>query len=398
MDRSLVLGCRMQLLAAFLVCAARVLGAENLAPVVDSLAPPLPPPSLPSVGVTGGEDWDESVMQWTDFCGQCGGVGCGNCQGVSGPCGSGLKLFGGVEYLEARPNSSQSLAFIRQVQSTVADANGVREDITQDVNFQFERKDTIRAFIGFRRPDCRSELRFTYWRLRSDDQVTAAAGTDAAGNDVSYSIWDVNAELPGDQLFAASRLAGDIFDVQYRRCLRGMDSCDNAGACCLPWDLHWSAGVRIAEWDHESSVFSTSTSQTRADESMEFDGAGPMVGLNSRRRLGILPCVSAFASFQTALLLGQYDHRLVRTAVVGPNTSREVFLTGEKRIVPVTEFEVGLAWQFGRYLNISGGWFQQVWWDLGMSAETARGDIQLVRDDSNIMAWDGFTLRAEFAF
>jgi hypothetical protein len=154
----------------------------------------------------------------------------------------------------------------------------------------------------------------------------------------------------------------------------------------------------MAEWDHESSVYSTATSSARADVAMEFDGAGPMVGLNGRRQLGFLPCVSAFASFQTALLLGQYDHQLVRTAVVGPNTSREVFLTGEKRIIPVTEIEVGLAWQFGRYLNISGGWFQQVWWDLGTSMDTVRGDIQLVGDDSNIMAWDGFTLRTEFAF
>jgi hypothetical protein len=131
---------------------------------------------------------------------------------------------------------------------------------------------------------------------------------------------------------------------------------------------------------------------------MDFDGSGPLVGLHGRRSLRMLPSAAAYASFQTGLLLGQCDHRLVRTAVVGPNTSREVFVASQDRVVPVTELEVGLEWRFGRFLTVCGGWFQQVWWDLGVTEDTIRGDIELLRDDSNILAWDGLTLRAEFSY
>jgi hypothetical protein len=359
-------------------------------------APPLPPEPVLSPGKL--EPLEEQAeLPWPAQCSECGDIGCASCTSPYGGAGGHLRLFGGVEYLEARPTFSQSLAFVRQVRATAPDPNGVLQNVDQDISYDFARTDTVRAFLGLRLRDCCSELRFTYWRLRSQDSLAGTAGTDTAGNDIFYNIWNVSAAVPGEQLLATSQVSGDVYDIEYKRCVRGTSVCDATGACCLPWNLHWSAGVRIAEWDYENEVVSTAASPTRADVSMEYDGAGPLIGLEGRRNLRVLRCAHAYASFHTALLLGQMDNQLVRTSVVGPNTSREVFVAGENRIVPVTELELGVAWQFGCFLNLSGGWFHQVWWDLGMSEDVVNSNINLVRDDANIMGWDGLAIRLEFS-
>jgi hypothetical protein len=378
----------------FAVLLALQVSAANFAPIVDAIDPPLADPGL-SDSAAAVIDATSGVEPWIDACGQCCGTGCVECQSAPTVGGAGVKLFGGIEYLEARPNFSEPLAFIRQARATQADPDGVTESVDQEVYFDFDRKDTLRAFIGLRQAACQSELRFTYWRLRSDDQVAGTAGTDG-GTNISYTIWAVTAAVEGDQLAARSQLAGDVYDIQYQRALRRIDTYEPASVCCLPWSLDWSTGVRIVEWSRDTQV--VSTTGTRADLAMEFDGAGPMLGLAGHRPLRIVPCTWLYTSFQTALLLGQYDHQLVRTAVVGPNTSREVYLAGAKRIVPVTEFEAGLQWQFGRYSKLSGGWFYQVWWDLGTTEDPSQGDVGLRRDDANIMAWDSLTVRAEFSF
>ena len=42
----------------------------------------------------------------------------------------------------------------------------------------------------------------------------------------------------------------------------------------------------------------------------------------------------------------------------------------------------------------------QVWWDLGMTEEEASSfdGLNFLRDDSNIMSWDGLSVRAELMF
>lgn len=377
--------------------------AAQLAPIIDppaemSLSPASerdelfgPPPT--SAGVVSGP-------LWTDPCSDCGDPGCtGFCAGSACRWG-GFRLIGGAEYLLARPTFSEPLAFVQQIRPTVPDSNGVLQTVDRDVSFDFDRVSTVRAFFGFHFDDCCSELRFTYWRLKSDDRVVGTAGTDTNGNDVFFEIWDVAAVLPGEQLTARSEVVGNVFDLDYSRCIPVGDACGCSDGCgpCQPWEFHWSAGIRIAEWTHETSVLSMSPTMTRSNVLMDFTGAGPRVGLDGRRSLRLIPFCSAYASFDTALLLGNWDHVLVRSAQVGPNSSREVFLADQTRIVPVTEIEIGLAWQYGAHFDLSAGWFHQVWWDLGMSEDVPRGDINFFRDDSNIMAWDGLTVRAELTF
>ena len=392
---------RLVLLLAVLSQLENTIFAANYAVVVDGVsadASAVHPEPRTTPGNVEESLWNHDATSWSSSCSDCGGAGCAGCFPQTSARRYGLKLFGGADYLEAQPKFSDSLAFVRQVRATAPNPLGVLENLDQDVNFDFQRTDSVRAFIGLRLEECGSELRFTYWRLRSRDQVSDTAGTDANGNNVLLDIWNVNAVVAGDQLIAESRVSGNIYDIEYKRCVHAFNTCGPAGNCCLPWTLHWSAGVRMAEWNYDNSIRSTAAVPESALVSMEYDGVGPLIGLDGRRSLRMLRCGFAYASFHTALLLGQFDHSLVRTAEIGPNTSRDVFLASQDRIVPVTELEVGLEWQFGRYMNVSGGWFHQVWWDLGMSEDVIRDSINLVRDDANIMAWDGFTFRFELSF
>ena len=94
-----------------LTCAA---SAAGIAPVVHALEPPLPDSDSASATTLWADAADQDVQVWSDACGQCGGAGCDTCQGAITVYGAGLRLFGGVEYLQARPTSSEPLAFVHK--------------------------------------------------------------------------------------------------------------------------------------------------------------------------------------------------------------------------------------------------------------------------------------------
>src|SRR5690606_5363032 len=77
------------------------------------------------------------------------------------------KLFGGAEYLLARPRFSQGVAFLQ-----VEDLGG---DTTETVvEFPFRHESAMRAFIGYQFTDCDSALLFTYSNLTGNASVTSA--------------------------------------------------------------------------------------------------------------------------------------------------------------------------------------------------------------------------------
>jgi hypothetical protein len=91
-------------------------------------------------------------------------------------------------------------------------------------------------------------------------------------------------------------------------------------------------------------------------------------------------------------------------ASVGVNPpTEEAFINKVTRMVPTTEIELGMKWQPNDNWSVSAGWFFQAWFDLGMGTQTTShllGGLgpQFLLDDSNIMSWDGLTVRAEYSF
>jgi hypothetical protein len=388
------------LIQAFLVLAVvpQASRCDELAPIVQGVAAPAPP--LPSLSLLPGDSSAQAAFEagtvdvWHSYCNQCDEPGCGGCGGRGS---QGLRFVLSAEFLNARPTFSQPLAFVRQVRPNVAGVDGVQTSRDDDVNYDFSREGNLRAALAIRSDACASELRLVYWNLEAADTVADVATTNAAGDNVFLDMWDVTALIPGERLTATTRVEGNVYDLMYSRCVQERGNC-GAAACCVPWDLHWSAGVRFSDWSIHSSVVTTADSNGRAVTFRDFHGAGPIIGFDGHRSLAILPGASVYAGLNTGLLLGQHDYRLTRSTTVGPNQNLEVFSSHQDRIVPVTELEVGLAWQWLPSTKISAGWFHQVWWDLGLDEVVTRGDVQLGRDGANIMAWDGLTLRGEVSF
>jgi hypothetical protein len=364
---------------------------------------PMPRQPMPEYGSSQGHAPAASGA-WQDACGcndNCG-PGCG------GGCGSGCDWwFGsgrgswvtGVEYLFARPHFSEPTAYVRRF-GPALDQNGVFTTSDRAISYGYDYESSFRAYIAYQLCDCCSEIRFTYWQLDSSDEVSETTSADGFTVPTYFEVQP----FVGNTLTSRSDINGNVYDLDCARCIRlGDDNscCDG----CPRWDLQWSVGARLADWDYQKEVFTNVASEGRIDVDMEFIGAGPKVGLEGRRYFGGCNQFAVYSTLDIALVLGWFEHDLRRTTppvAVNPTTV-EQFTSRVTRLVPVTEIELGASYAFAERWTLSAGWFFAAWWDLGMG-ETQTSNIlggngpQFVLDDSNIMSWDGLTVRLEFVW
>ena len=302
----------------------------------------------------------------------------------------------GAEYLLIRPHFSEARAFSCRELAVPNSNPSVQTETT--VDFDYAYQSSLRTYIGYRLDDCGSEFRATYTRLRGDSSVSATAITGVR----EYTAYEINAITTGQTITANNDVFGNVYDIEISRSIRSSNAC-NGGGCssCQAWDLQWSAGFRIADMGYDTLVAGPTTGGTGTiDIQMDFIGAGPMVGLKGQRHFGRRRQFSTYADWDLALLLGHYEHALTRTNNQSLATNVTRFDTDLTRVVPMTEIEIGVRWQARPRLTISAGWMVQVWWDLGMTEDEASSfdSLAFLRDDSNIMSWDGLTIRGELAF
>lgn len=303
-------------------------------------------------------------------------------------------FLAGAEIFWVRPHFSEAVAMT--VQSTNrAPVNNVVHIPAEDVFFEFPYDVSYRVFAGYRLDEYGRELRFTYTRLRGSDSVWAAAGpdidVDAVGMTASYLQG-----FPADTMAAEAQVRGDVYDVEFAHDIRlGNDSCS-----CPRWDLRWSAGARIAAMGHDRATILTSIVQDneRVDQSTDYIGAGPKVGLDGRRYFGGSGQFAVYGLWEAALLLGEFDQSLVHTTYAGANTVIESNTASSTRAIPVMGMELGASFQPTCHWTFSAGWFFQAWWDLDMATGGTTVPNCSIRDDANIMSWDGLTLRAAFCY
>lgn len=341
---------------------------------------------------------------WSDSYGCEDGCadGCGRGWGGDGWfSGSGRgNWVSGIEFLFARPHFSEPTAYIRQTGPFTDPDTGEFIATHRTVSYAYDYEASVRAYIAYQLCDCCSEVRLTYWRLDSNDTSSETTSTD--GN-VVPTYFEVQ-PLPGNTLTSSSDVQGNIYDLDFARCIRLGDD-DSCCDGCPAWDLQWSVGARLADWDYSKDVFTNDPTNGRIDIDMEFIGAGPKVGLEGRRYFGACNQFACYSTLDIALVLGWFEHDLRRTIPpVGVNPIAVELLTSRvTRLVPVTEIELGASWAFAPRWTLSAGWFFAAWWDLGMG-ETQTSNIfggngpHFTLDDSNIMSWDGLTARLEFVW
>lgn len=335
-------------------------------------------------------------------CGCETGLCDGGCGVIGGPGGGRLAArmldvngsrrgyaFFGADWLHLRANMSDAPVFLEQ-----DTANGI-ETIHQA---DFDYNSSYRFFGGYRFSDCCGEVLFTYSRYRSD---AVAISPEATAARTFIGPCEVIALDDGSQLTTSVDVDAQIYDVDFARILPlGSALGDCCDAWCPAWDLKWFFGVRYAdvEWARGVSTTQANAQTTACGTRMDFDGAGPRIGLDGRRYIGCNGNFSVYARGAISLLLGDVDYVTnVQTTTVGAIPNYTASFT---RIIPVTEIEVGGSVHLTNSFTVTGGYLFSAWHDLGMGDEHFVGSTvgPAVYDDANILGFDGAFVRAEVAY
>jgi hypothetical protein len=343
--------------------------------------------------IGGGCQLDGCDSGCEDCCQYCWNGGC---------CRKGVWYAGG-DYLLVRPTFSQNVAYYICATATDTASDPVLSVASATaVQFPYQYRSAYRAFIGYHLWDCGGDILFTYWNLQDSANIVGGpASTSDEASVLFCGQFGNMAATAGQFLAASSEVRADIYDLDFAKSI----NLGGAGPCCTScprWDLRWSAGVRgaqVSRTDNNEVINPDQSAAAIGQSRATFTGAGPRVGLQGRRYLGSCGYWSLYARTNMSLLLGTYNQ--TRTAIVeGSEEVPTTFTTQTdnfRRMVPVTDIEVGGTWQVTPRLFFSAGWLFQCWWDLGFG-ETQESVAFTPLDTSNIMAWDGLFLKGELIF
>jgi len=306
--------------------------------------------------------------------------------------------FAGGDYRLVRTHFSEATAFAT-LTAGVGPAGPNLNVVGHDIRFDY--KSAFSVFGGYHLNDY-SDLKFTYFHLDSQATLNDAS---AAPNQV---IVDPVGNLApfGSSINTSATVRLNVFDLEYLRRIEDPT---------WPASTQFSAGIRFANINQffDATIPGVSSAQFR----MNWSGVGPYTSIlgrvyGSQRRF------SAFAKGGGALLVGKNDivqdvsaTGAFRVPPAFPFTAQQN--AGRILVVPVLEAELGASWQPNDRWRFSAGWFVQAWFDMGISGASFSGanlpavfgpgfpapaNVFTEADDSSIMAFDGFFLRAELNY
>lgn len=339
------------------------------------------------------------------------------------------QFFFGAEYIYARASFSEAFAY------TVRD-NNAPENGVQFVEYDFDYSPSYRFYGGFRVPDCGCEIVFDHARYQSSAtaNVVQAANEIVNGgyeiNGTQNNFADVDIQSYGVGIARTIPLGGCYCKCDPccgdpccgdtccgddccgdTCCDSGCDCGDSCGCgtgCgwCPFWDITWSAGVRFADvgWGRNSvGNAGTPTAPVidlTANTQLNFEGVGLRTGLLGRRYFGRKRLASIYAKGDISLLVGNMSINTITQDVLNVQAPVISHRNSARRVIPVTEIEVGGSIHASRNITLSSGYFISAWHDLGMrDTYDFNGAFQLSHyDDANILGFDGFFARAEIAY
>jgi hypothetical protein len=400
--------------AAALAACALLASASRLPAQQAAAEAPLAPMADGMASDDMGADLDameQSELGSYNSCSTCssGCSGCPSCSAGGGGMGGFLnrpiQLVVGAEYIYAKANFSDALAFVEQ------DLNEAGETWHC---FDFDYNSSFSVYGGIYLPDCGGAVIFDYTRLTSDAS-TSAQSVDLETN--IFGPFEVDDNIEGfadveinnyDLGFAKTIPLGCPLECG-KSCGDGCDDAccdstccgDGCGGCwCPAWDITWMAGIRYADvnWARGLDSFDPLNDFAFIDgyrTTMNFDGFGGRVGLMGRRYIGRRGLVSLYARGDWSLLIGDVELETLVTNAAGTAFHRKDC----EQIIPVTEIELGSSIHLGSNATLSAGYFLAAWHDLGMSETYTFPQFQVSHyDDGNILGFDGAFARVEIAF
>ncbi len=340
-----------------------------------------------------------------------GGNGCsgGGCDLLGGcDSGGGGQLFFGVEYIYARANFSEAIAYLVQDTSQ----QGLAIDTFHSLDFEYES--SYNFYGGYRLNCCGEEIRFNFTRMNSSASAVAPAN--------ALLPFEV-AIPPGGQGFINANVDLSSYDIGYAKtiplgsplggCDTGCGDCcddgcgDGCSGCapqCPAWDITWTGGVRFAQVDWGRSYLASggggAPGGANASSRMNFEGAGARFGLEGRRYLGRSGMFSIFLRGDISLLVGNVDIQTQRNVPqTGGADIVNIQTFSARNIIPVTEIRGGITGHLSRNTLFSAGYFLSAWHDLGFRDQfDFPVFLETEYDDANILGFDGLFVRIETAF
>jgi hypothetical protein len=237
---------------------------------------------------------------------------------------------------------------------------------------------------------CNSSIGVSYMRLENHNEeavtgqpgaalhslVTVTPGTCADGSvQAAGAFLDVNFEIID-------------LDLRHRIC-----SCDD-------FNLVLVVGARYSrleqEFGSEFSVLGTTVVLSNTD----FEGIGPRIGLEAD--MAVCHGLSAYARGYANFLVGTFESDYFQgNTFAGVQAATEF---EDRRIMPVLEFEAGVAWtSCNECLRVAAGYYVATW----LNSVTTAGVIDAVRSgnfnrrDDNLndsIQFDGLTARVEVRY
>ncbi|HVT29149.1 MAG TPA: Lpg1974 family pore-forming outer membrane protein [Lacipirellulaceae bacterium] len=331
----------------------------------------------------------------------CCGDGWGNCCGFRGG-----QFYFTADYLNVRASFSEATAKV--VENLAA---GTDDFVPLDFGFN----SSYRFGGGYRLCCCGEEIRFLYTRMTSDAFDTAENG----------DIVPIEASPPpGGITDISSGVSANTYDVEWAKtiplggcccdscsspCGNGcQDGCCNTcgSRCCPAWDITWSGGFRWGDVKWGRSFVaqdSTDVTVTDGESAMTFRGGGLRTGLEGRRYFGKDGWLSLYAKGDLSLLFGRVNVVTQRStfdpsAPTVPTTSNTQTFHNQQ-IIPVTEIEAGVTGQVTCHAALTAGYLMAAWHDLGFRDQDQLNTLLPISyDDANILGFNGFFARLEYAF
>jgi hypothetical protein len=355
---------------------------------------------------------EESDLGSYNDCNTCSsGASCSGGGGFAGMLSRPIQIVAGAEYIYAKANFSDALAYVEQ------DLNAGGETWHC---FDFNYNSSYGFYGGVYLPDCGGAMLFNFRRLTSDADTAATSTTT---NQI-FGPFEIDDNITGhanvdlktyDLSFAKTIPLGCPLECG---CGKNCgDSCDDAccsdpcsgnGGCtgcgggwCPAWDITWWGGVRFADVNWSRGLVGLDPLNNNQpfesyQTTMNFkNGFGGRVGLMGRRYIGKRGLMSLYARGDWSVLLGNVELETLIT-----NQAGTAFIRKDcEQIIPVTEIELGGSVHLGAHSTLSAGYFWSAWHDLGTSETYDFNQFQVSHyDDGNILGFDGLFARVEVAF
>ena len=238
-------------------------------------------------------------------------------------------------------------------------------------------------------PEARLIGTYTWFRSTAD----ASVGTTAPNVINPLVLFPGTFNAGSDSQTASASLGTDLqlIDIDYQVA---------AENCPLYW-WGYSLGARYGRLNQNFSAdfpFAPPDGSTSFNTSVVFEGVGPRAGFEGERVIFANRGFRAYGKTSASFPVGQWRSTYVQTNQFG-GTQVNTGLTVD-RIVPILDFEIGLAWVGpGEWIRISGGYMVAAWFN----SVTTDSWINSVNNlsyspGSSTVTFDGLTARAEVHF